>query len=221
MSHELKTPLALIRLYAETLYLDRIKDPQRRHAYFETILREAERLTAMIDSVLELERLRRGKVGYRLTATDLDLTVAQVIEQYRETLEQRGAHITLELRPALPPVAHDPQGITQILLNLLNNALEHGGGEAIHVTLASEGDWVDLAVADRGPGLTADEIALMRRALARGEAAPSRRGSGLGLALVDRIAAAHHAYLVLDAPDDGNGLRVVISFPVYRPASAT
>jgi signal transduction histidine kinase len=86
--------------------------------------------------------------------------------------------------------------------------------------LGSEGDWVDLKVTDRGPGLSADEITVMRRALSRGEAAPSRRGSGLGLALVDRVAAAHHAYLMLDTPEDGNGLRVVVSFPVHKPAAA-
>jgi two-component system osmolarity sensor histidine kinase EnvZ len=123
------------------------------------------------------------------------------------------------LEADLPPVAHDPDGVTRVVLNLLNNALDHGGGQGIDLTLRQDGDWVDLTVTDHGTGLSAEELALIRRAVAEGEAAPSRRGSGLGLALVERIAAAHRAYLLLDTPDEGSGLRVVVSFPT-RPAES-
>ncbi len=218
VSHELRAPLALIRLYAETLYLDRVSDPARRRTYYETIMREAERLTAMIDNVLDLERLRRGQALYRLSATDLRATVAGALERYRDTLTERGAQLCAALSDGLAPVAHDPQGVTQILLNLLTNALEHGGQGRLELSLAQEGDWVDLSVSDQGPGLSAEELAAIRRALQRGEAVASRRGSGLGLALVERIAAAHRAYLVLDSPETGPGLRVVVSFPVQRRA---
>jgi signal transduction histidine kinase len=216
VSHELRTPLTLIRLYAETLYLDRITDGSRRRAYYETIMREAERLTAMIDSVLDLERLRRGQALYRLTATDLRATVDQALERYRDTLTQRGAQLEVDLAEGLAPVAHDPQGVTQILLNLLTNALDHGGQGPLALSLAQEGAWVDLSVTDQGPGLSGEELAAIRRALQRGEAVASRRGSGLGLALVERIAVAHRAYLVLDTPETGTGLRAVVSFPVKR-----
>jgi len=220
VSHELRAPLALIRLYAETLNLDRISDPARRRVYYETIMREAERLATMIDSVLDLERLRQGRALYRLSATDLRATVEGALERYRDTLTQRGAQLQVELAEGLEPVGHDPQGVTQILLNLLTNALEHGGEGPVVLSLSQEGDWVDLTVIDQGPGLAVDELASIRRALQRGEAVASRRGSGLGLALVERIAAAHRAYLVLDTPETGTGLRAVVSFPVQHGAAA-
>jgi signal transduction histidine kinase len=214
ISHELKTPLALIRMYAETLYMGRIEDKERRQRYYETILRESERLTDMINAVLDLERLRQGRALYALSATDLAATVRDVLERYRETLSAQGAALDLELAAKLPPVAHDPQGVTQILLNLLNNAREHGGRGRIGVGLRAEGDWVDLAVSDQGPGLTLEEQRRVRHALRRNELAVSARGSGLGLALVEQIAAAHHAYLVLENAGEAGGLRVVVSFPI-------
>ena len=113
-------------------------------------------------------------------------------------------------------MAHDPNGVTQILLNLLNNAAEHGGREGIELRLGRDGDWVDLSVTDHGPGISGEQRAEIRTALHRGESARSGRGSGLGLALVEQIAAAHNAYLVLEAPAQGTGLRVVVSFPVPR-----
>lgn len=214
VSHELKTPLSLIRLHAETLVLNRIREPERRHAYLETILREADRLSNMIDTVLDLERLRRKQELFQLTASDLAATVSNALDQYRETLAQRGALVQLDLASKLPPVAHNPEAVTRIVLNLVNNALDHGGGQSVCVSLSRDGTWVDLAVTDKGTGLSTEEVSLIRRAIARGEAAPSRRGSGLGLALVEGIADAHGAYLLLDTPEDGTGLRVLVSFPV-------
>jgi signal transduction histidine kinase len=213
VSHELKTPLSLIRIYSETLLLDRVREQERRHAYLETILCEADRLTDMIDNLLALERQRHRQDVPRLTATDLASTLSLALEQYGETLAHRGAEIDLDLAPDLPPVAHDPQGVTRILLNLVNNALDHGGGQRVVVGLRRDGDWVDLSVTDNGVGLGAEELTLIRRAIARGEAAPSRRGSGLGLALVEGIAAVHGAYVLIDTPEEGAGLRVVVSFP--------
>lgn len=212
VSHELKTPLALIRMYAETLSLGRIRDEARRQTYYATIVRESERLSEMINSVLDLERLRQGRALYTLTATDLAATVRDVLERYRDTLSERGASFELDLGVDLPPVAHDPRGVTQILLNLLNNARDHGGQGPIDVYLMADGDRVDLAVTDRGTGLTAEELQRIRRALRRRELAESRRGSGLGLALVKQIAAAHCAYFVLDNAGDEGGLRAVVSF---------
>jgi signal transduction histidine kinase len=221
VSHELKTPLALIRMYAETLYLGRVRDRQRRQSYYETILRESERLTEMINAVLDLERLRQGRPLYSLVATDLAATVRDVLERYRETMSLHRGPIEVDLVASLPPVAHDPQGVTQILLNLMTNAREHGGDGPISVRLTTEGDRVTLAVTDRGPAITKARLQQIRDALRRHKMAVSDRGSGLGLALVEQIAAAHHARLVLEKADEQGGLRAVVSFPTAASGRKT
>jgi signal transduction histidine kinase len=217
VSHELKTPLALIRMYAETLHMGRVGAEERRHAYYRIILREAERLTEMIDRVLDFARLTQGANMYRLAAKDLRGTVERIVEDYRPRVEDRGLRLDLSLESALPAVAHDPHGVTQIVLNLMDNAVKYGDrGGVVEVRLKGDGEWVDLEVVDHGPGIAPRERNHLRKAFHRGTTAGSASGSGLGLALVDQIAQAHHAHLVLDAPDQGSGTRAVVSFPAQR-----
>lgn len=220
VSHELKTPLALIRMYAETLYLRRVTDESRRHLYHRTILRESERLTQMINTVLDFSRMGQGVQVYHLTDTDLAETVAGVIEDYRERIEEQGLRLETDMPPDLPPVAHDRRGVTQILLNLLDNAVKYAAaGGRVRVRLAPHGDSVELAVIDSGPGISARDRGRLRSAFERGDDVDTHTGSGLGLAVVDQIAEAHHAHVKLETPRDGNGLEAVVSFPVLRSAA--
>jgi signal transduction histidine kinase len=220
VSHELKTPLALIRMYAETLYLRRVTDESRQHLYHRTILRESERLTQMINTVLDFSRLGQGVEVYHLTDTDLAETVAGVIEDYRERIEEQGLHLEADVQPDLPPVAHDRRGVTQILLNLLDNAVKYAArGGQVRVQLAPRGENVDLAVIDSGPGIPPRERERLRTAFERGDDVDAHSGSGLGLAVVDQIAEAHHARVTFETPRDGNGLEAVVSFPALRSAA--
>lgn len=218
VSHELKTPLALIRMYAETLYLRRVTDEERQHHYHRTIVREAERLTEMIDAVLDFARLSQGVKIYHLTDMDLRETVEDVMERYRPRIEEQGLRLEVDLKAHLPPVAHDRHGVTQILLNLIDNAVKYGAsGGMIQVQLAAQdGDWVELAVIDSGPGIPVEERTRLRKAFHRGAGADPSSGAGLGLALVEQIAGAHHAHLILDTPDKGRGVKAVVSFPTYK-----
>ncbi|WP_038020094.1 HAMP domain-containing sensor histidine kinase [Thermithiobacillus tepidarius DSM 3134] len=217
VSHELKTPLALIRMFAETLYLRRVTDPSRVHEYHLTILREAERLTRMINNVLDFSRLDMGAKVYELTDMDLRRTISDILERYAPHLAEKRLSLRTFLDENLPPVAHDRNGITQILLNLLDNAAKYAAsGEAVEVHLHGNPDWVELQVIDFGPGIPANEAQRIRKAYYRGQALPSASGSGLGLALVEKIAAAHQAHFVLDQPAGGSGVKAVVSFPTYK-----
>jgi len=220
VSHELKTPLALIRMYAETLFLRRVTDEERQQFYHRTILRESERLSQMINTVLDFSRLSQGAEVYHLTDTDLAETVSGVIEDYRQRIEEQGLSLETDLRPNLPPVAHDRRGVTQILLNLLDNAAKYAAaGGVVQIRLAASGDCVELAVTDFGPGIPARERARLRSAFERGDDVEPQSGSGLGLAVVDQIADVHHARVVLETPQGGSGLEAVVSFPVLRNAA--
>ncbi len=220
VSHELKTPLALIRMYAETLYLRRVTDEERQQMYHRTILRESERLSQMINTVLDFALLSRGAHVYHLTETDLAATVSGVIEDYRPRIEEQGLRLETDLHPNLPPVAHDRRGVTQILLNLLDNAAKYAiGGGVVQIRLAADGDCVELAVVDSGPGIPARERSRLRMAFERGGDVDSSSGSGLGLAVVDQIAEVHHARVMLETPEGGTGLRAVVSFPARGTAA--
>lgn len=220
VSHELKTPLALIRMYAETLYLRRVTDEERQHQYHRVLLHEAERLSQMINTVLDFSRLSQGVALYRLTETDLRDTVISVLDSYRWRIEEAGLRLDVSLGEDIPPVAHDRYGITQVLLNLIDNAVKYAAaGGMVKVLLRAIDDGVELVVADHGPGIPEEDLKRVRKPFQRGKEADPASGSGLGLALVEQIANIHHAQLSLTVPADGAGLEAVIRFPIYRTAS--
>jgi len=208
VSHELKTPLTLIRMYAETLYLGRITDASKQHQYHRTILREAERLTRMITAVLDFGRLNQGINVYQLTDEDLGETVEQVLVRYAFRIEEADMCLETQLEQDLPAVPHDRNGVTQILLNLIDNAIKYGAsGGKLLVTLRRKGNGVELAVTDYGPGIPVSK----HGKAVRDVDAANASGSGLGLALVEQIVKAHHAQLKFEVPD-GAGTRASITF---------
>lgn len=219
ISHELKTPLSLIRMYAETLYLRRLKDSGKKREYLRIILREAERLSRMINDVLDFARLREGRELYRLSEADLRATVEAAVRRYRPEWEGRGVRVDVNLPLELPPVAHDPQGVRQILLNLVDNAIKYAGTwPRVEVRLHGDSEWVELQVIDSGPGIPPAQREELRKSIHGGGTAQPAKGSGLGLALVEQIAEAHQAHFILDTADDGSGVKAVVSFPSYRGA---
>ncbi len=216
VSHELKTPLALIRMYAETLYLHRVTNAERVHEYLGVLLHESERLTQMINTVLDFSRLSQGMPIYRLTDTDLHATVHEVLDSYRWRVEDQGLQLEVALDDAVPAVAHDRYGVTQILLNLIDNSLKYGaGGGVVRVSLRTRRDGVELAVSDRGPGVPEEEWERLRKPFERGGDADPASGSGLGLALVDEIAKIHRASFKLATAAQGVGVRATVIFPLH------
>ena len=219
VSHELKTPLALIRMYAETLYLRRVTDDERQHQYHLVLLREAERLSQMINSVLDFSRLSQGISIYKMSETDLYQTVSNILESYRWQIEESGLHAEIALSAELPKVAHDRDGVTQIVINLIDNAVKYGAaGGSIEISLAAvdHDNGVELSITDHGPGIPEDERDRVRKPFQRGKDADPASGSGLGLALVEEIARIHNATLTLDTPESGTGVKATIRFPVIR-----
>jgi signal transduction histidine kinase len=220
VSHELKTPLALIRMYAETLYLRRVTDEERQHQYHRVLLHESERLSQMINTVLDFSRLSQGIALFHLTETDLRGTVMNVLESYRWRTEDAGLRLDVALAGSLPPVAHDRYAITQILLNLIDNAVKYAAaGGMVKVLLRSADDAVELVVDDHGPGIPEEDRERVRKPFQRGKDADPASGSGLGLALVEQIAKIHRAQLILTVPAEGTGLEAVVRFPIYRASS--
>jgi len=220
VSHELRTPLSLIRMYAETLYLNRIRDADREHEYLRMILLEAERLSHMIGNVLDFSRLRQGLPVYSLGQTRLDSTVRAVFEQYRPEWQSRGARLRLNMDENVQPVAHDPDAVRQIVLNLVDNAVKHGGTDSdIEVRLRSGDGWVHLTVSDSGAGISDSAQRQLRRSMQQGRMAEDARGSGLGLALVAQISKVHRANFRFERRQRQTGIEATVSFPAMQEAA--
>jgi two-component system phosphate regulon sensor histidine kinase PhoR len=217
VSHELKTPLSIIRMFGELLATGRQKGDAMAREYAGIITRESERLSHLIDNVLDFARLERGKASYRFAEGRLEDVVERALDVCRHRLDKEKLRLKTDIEPALPLVRMDEDAMTLVLLNLVDNAVKYGGdGGEVLVRLRRVPGAVALSIADRGSGIAADEQRRIFDRFYRAESARSRnvRGSGIGLALVKHIAEAHGGRVeVKSAPGRGS------TFTVYLPAA--
>jgi signal transduction histidine kinase len=222
VSHELKTPLALIRLYAETLELRRVPTDERKGEYYRVIGKESRRLTQLINNILDFSRIEAGRKEYRMVPSDIGAVARDVVESYRFAIEKLGFTLRLEIADELPPLELDPEAISQALINLLNNAIKYSPEQKeIAVGVARAGDRVRLSVTDRGIGIPRSEHRRIFEKFYRVETSlvHTTKGSGLGLALVQHIAEAHGGTVELvSAP--GEGSTFTLSLPVPAETKA-
>jgi len=216
VSHELKTPLALIRLYAETLELGRVPNQERKGEYYRVINKESRRLTQLINNILDFSRIEAGRKEYRLVPSDIGAVVRDVVESYRFAIEKLGFTLELELGEDLPELELDPEALSQALINLLNNAIKYSPEhKAITVSVRRELDRVLLSVSDRGMGIPRSEHRRIFEKFYRVETSlvHTTKGSGLGLALVQHITEAHGGHVELSSTP-GEGSTFTLSLPV-------
>jgi len=218
VSHDLKTPLSLIRMFAETLEMDRVPDPARRREYYAVLTRESERLSRLIDNVLDFSRIESGRQRYDITVGSVEPIIHEVLESFRHPLDQQGFTLDVSIAPDLPDLAMDGDAIKQALANLLDNAMKYSA-ERRHVTVAArrEGDGVVVEVADRGIGIpVAERERIFEKFYRIGRSeTQGRRGSGVGLALVKHIVEAHGGRVTVEG-EPGGGSR----FSVFLPSAA-
>jgi len=198
VSHELKTPLAVIRLYGETLQSGRIAAEEKRQEYYATITREAERLTNLINTILDFARIESGRKEFTMRRTDVVEVVREGYESYIPELERHGFLHRLTYEADLPPVEADADAIRRVLINLLSNAVKYCDDEKridIEVTRDTRRGkrGVLISVHDRGIGISAEDRTHVFDGFYR---ATDRRvrekaGTGLGLSLVKQIVEAH------------------------------
>jgi two-component system phosphate regulon sensor histidine kinase PhoR len=194
VSHELKTPLSLIRMFGEMLASDRQLPDDRRRQYLQIIVRESERLTALIENVLDFARVERGKASYDFHRNNLREVLVRAVDLFRSRLDREKPAILVELPASVPDSELDEQALQLLLFNLLDNALKYApDGERVFVRLRHEGARLTIEVQDEGPGIEDDDARRVFERFYRGRRARdnSARGSGIGLALVQHIARAH------------------------------
>ncbi|MEK6281143.1 MAG: HAMP domain-containing sensor histidine kinase [Acidobacteriota bacterium] len=216
VSHELRTPLALIRLYAETLELGRITTPDKKQQYYRIIRKESERLTALINNILDFSRIEAGHKEYEFRNTDIAELVRNTLESYRYQIEQQGFAFEENIDSNLPAVAVDREAIARALVNLVNNALKYSSEEKfLGVKLYRDNGVVKLEVADHGIGIARrDQSKIFEKFYRAGDPlVHNTKGSGLGLSLVRHITQAHGGEIAVESIP-GKGSKFILSLPL-------
>lgn len=213
VTHELKTPLTAIRMYAEMLR-DGMVPEERRAEYLGTLTSESDRLSRLVANVLTLGQLEKGTAAPTLVVGDAAAVVAEALEVVRPHATAAGFRLEVVADPGLPPVRLDRDGLVQVLVNLVDNAVKFtaDGERRVVFTLRARGGGVALSVRDFGPGVPEDQLARVFEPFWRGERELVRRtrGTGIGLALVRGLAAGMGASVeARNAP--GGGFEVTLS----------
>jgi two-component system phosphate regulon sensor histidine kinase PhoR len=223
VSHELKTPLSLIRMFGELIATGKHKGDGMAREYASIITRESERLAHLIDNVLDFARLERGKASYNFAEGRLEEVVERALDVCRYRLEKEKMRLRTEIEDGLPAVRMDEDAMTLVLLNLVDNAVKYAGdGGEVEVKLARVPGGVALSVRDRGIGISADEQPRIFERFYRANSARRRnvRGSGIGLSLVKHIAEAHGGRVEVESAL-GRGATFTVfvpSAPLMTPA---
>ncbi len=186
VSHELRTPLTTIRMYSEMLEEGRVADDEKRHRYLGAITAESQRLTRLVDNVLDFSRLEQGRKKYRREPVDVAVVVDSVLESQGPRLREAEMEVTWQ-PPAEPVVVDtDRDALGQVLLNLVDNALKYAAsGKQLSLAVDRKPGAVQISVADAGPGIPSKDSEKVFKAFQRLDESltTTQPGSGLGLSI--------------------------------------
>ncbi len=220
VSHELKTPLALIRMYGETLGMGRARDGDQAAEFGTIIARESERLTTLIQRILDFSRQQAGTLEFNAEPHDLGELLRTVADAYAPHLEAKGVLLVDDL-PSGVTVRCDKNGLEGAVVNLLENAAKYGPDGAdeheVELVLRRDGPNAVVDVRDRGRGIPPGERQRVFEGFYRASNAGEVRGAGLGLGLVRHFARAHGGDIEA-LPRDGGGTIMRMHLPLGRSA---
>jgi len=221
VSHELKTPLTSIRMFAELMQMSESTNAEHS-TFLETIVSESERLTRLLNGVLDFSRIERGQKMYRLEPASLPEIVHTAVRAIQYPLNEQGFSLDLQVSEEIPPATVDRDALQQAILNLLTNAMKYSGKERdIGLRLfAKNGDaWIQ--VSDHGIGISEKEQSRIFEKFYRAPIPENREipGTGLGLALVAHIAQAHGGSVhVKSRPGEGSTFSIRLTLKEGRAA---
>ncbi len=222
VSHELRTPLTAIRASAETLLDGALGQPEQAARFVEMILRHTRRLEDLSRDLLLLAQLEAGLAVPEMRNVGADQVARRALEATREAAGRREAAIELKLPECPPAVAAVSRLLEQALVNLLDNALKHGGpGVRVRLAVESRPSEVVLEVSDNGPGIASEHLGRLFERFYRAGRDRSREmgGTGLGLAIVKHVAQAHGGRVEVESRlGRGSAFRIILPAAASRPA---
>jgi signal transduction histidine kinase len=216
VSHELRAPIASVRLMAEGLERGKIQGAEKQSEYFRFIVQECRRLSSLIENVLDFSRIEQGRKQYELESTDLVALTVQTVRLMETYAAEREIHLALEVRGEAAPVEIEGKAMQQALVNLIDNAIKHSPkGSEIKTGVEFKPQQVELWVEDQGEGIPAVEHEKIFERFYRvgSELRRETQGVGIGLSIVKHIVTAHGGKVtVRSAP--GEGSRFTIELPI-------
>ncbi len=214
VSHELRTPLSSIRMFAESLEMERVKDKAKRMEYYQNISQEAERLTQLINSILSFSRMESGQKHYHIKRLDINQLVTAISDRYRPQLELSGFKFSVQLYEKPLFTLGDNAALTEVIINLLDNAKKYSSSQKeISIRTARKKDFVFFEIRDKGIGVAPENHSRIFEKFYRDSSAlvHNTKGSGLGLSIVTHIIKDHKGSIELDsAPGKGSCFRVLL-----------
>jgi signal transduction histidine kinase len=235
VSHELRAPIASVRLLAEALDRGAVHDAPKQKEYFRFIVQECRRLTGLIENVLDFSRIEQGRKQYHFEETDLNALVDQTVKLMKPMADERGVALQYSQPSTLDSqLTCDGLAIQQALVNLVDNAIKHSpAGEKVLVELKSEHQTSNdqlstlnpqlstrISVTDHGPGIPSeDHEKIFERFYRRGsELRRETQGVGIGLTIVKHVAEAHGGRVIVESAV-GKGSKFTIEIPTEPSAN--
>jgi two-component system, OmpR family, phosphate regulon sensor histidine kinase PhoR len=214
VSHEFKTPLTTIRLYSELLEQGRVRDPDQGNQYLRTIGRETERLTRLVNNALDFSRLEQGQKKFKLEKIELVTELSRLLETHAPRVAEAGLTLKRDLPDSEIHLTTDRDALEQIVLNLVDNAVKYASaGEEVLVSAAAESQGgARIRVADRGPGVPADQRERIFDKFHRVDDAltAEKSGAGLGLSIARQLARGMGGDITYN-PREGGGAEFVLT----------
>jgi signal transduction histidine kinase len=211
VTHELKTPMAVIQSIGETMVRGRVHSPEQQREYAQLLVQETYRLRHLIDNLLAYARVTQVADVYAFELLRPDDIVEEALVGFRKLLRDRGIEVKVSVRAPLPAIRGDRTSIVFALDNLIDNAMRHAGATHIELEARLNDNAVEFVVSDHGRGIPQDDLKRVQQPFVGG--GTTGRGSGLGLAIVRRIAAAHRGWFKLESRVNV-GTAAILAIPV-------
>jgi signal transduction histidine kinase len=218
VSHEFRTPITTMRQLSEMLVHGRVSTDARRAQFYETLLRESNRLHRLVEGLLNFGRMESGAARFNFEQVDVSMLVREVVSEFREEAAKSGFTVELDERGGPMVVQGDRVSLASVLWNLLDNAVKYSPNcRTVWVETGMTNGRAEVAVRDRGLGIPHEEQGEVFRKFVRGAASKTGaiQGTGIGLAMAKQIVEAHKGTIRLES-ESGAGSRFVILLPAVE-----
>ena len=212
VSHELRTPLTAIKGWAETLMIDGVGSPETMKKGVGVIVNETERLSQMVEELLDFSRMQNGHFTLQMANMDILAELGDAVLIYSDKARRESKEIIYNEPEMLPIVFGDKNRIRQVFINVIDNAVKYSSaGDTVTIKAFEENGKIIVSVADTGVGIKESDLAKVKTKFYK--ANHTRRGSGIGLAVADEIVTMHGGSMDIASEGEGLGTTVTITLP--------